>query len=247
MNDWWPTKEVYDPDISKEKWVELLKNDKIFDFNSMCMMRRFLDIGGEATCIELAKKYGRTATAYINFSKGLAGRVHKKTACPTPPEREDNARYWPILYVGRPVGKNDSHEGAYIWRLRDELKEALEEIGLRNNENYPLHEKKNDWSILIEAYKKLLKEHEDVAFFDEAYKWDTITYTSGKSWKEVFLYLLGKTEAERKPSNLFYGPSLSNAKVFLDDARLNSVMDSLCRDEENLDARFKHFNSAIHF
>lgn len=43
--NWWPSKEEYDPKITKEKWLELLKDEKIFNFNSMCMMKRFLDIG----------------------------------------------------------------------------------------------------------------------------------------------------------------------------------------------------------
>lgn len=97
--------EEYDPKITKEKWLELLKDEKIFNFNSMCMTRRFLDIGGEATCVELANKYGKTYSAYISFSIWLATRIQKSTSCKMPPEREENARLWPILYVGRRIEK----------------------------------------------------------------------------------------------------------------------------------------------
>ena len=150
--NWWPSKENYDPKLTKEKWLELLKDEKIFNFNSMCMMRRFLDIGGEATCAELADKYGKTYSAYISFSIWLATRIQNRTSCEMPPERDENARLWPILYIGRRVEKNDSHSGTYVWKLRDELKAALEEIDLLHDEKYTLYDfegksKMNYWLI----------------------------------------------------------------------------------------------------
>ena len=52
-----------------------------------------------------------------------------------PPDRDGgNARWWPILYVGKPAGKDE--EGSYIWRLRDELSEALGRIDLSRIELY---------------------------------------------------------------------------------------------------------------
>ena len=99
--EWWPSRTEYDPNISKDDWLRLLKDATVFNFNSMCMMHRFLDIGGEATCVELAQKYGRTYSAYISFSIWLATRIQKATKCKMPPAKEKNARLWPILYVGR--------------------------------------------------------------------------------------------------------------------------------------------------
>ena len=57
-NDWRPSLQEYNPDIAENEWLSLLQNKEIFDFNSMCMMKRFLDIGGSATCAVLAEKYG---------------------------------------------------------------------------------------------------------------------------------------------------------------------------------------------
>ena len=145
--NWWPSKEEYDPKITKEKWLELLKDENIFNFNSMCMMKRFLDIGGEATCIELADKYGKTYSAYISFSIWLATRIQKRTSCEMPPERDENARLWPILYVGRRVEKNDSHSGTYVWRLREELKAALEVIDLLHDERYLLYDFEGEFNM----------------------------------------------------------------------------------------------------
>ena len=101
--EWWPSEQEYKPDLSKEDWLKYLHNEKVFDFNSMCMMRRFFDFGGDATCAEIAQKYGKSASAYILISTHLAKRVQKASKCSMPPEREENARFWPILYTGRHV------------------------------------------------------------------------------------------------------------------------------------------------
>ena len=137
--NWYPSKEEYDPGITKEQWIELLKNKDVFDFNSMCMMHRILDYGGSATCSELAEKYGLSPSSYISFTRFLAKRIHDITKCPMPPERKDteNARWWPVLYVGRYVTKQDNKKGIYIWKLRPELESALREIDLSE---YPLFE-----------------------------------------------------------------------------------------------------------
>lgn len=187
MSEWWPLKKEYDPKITKKQWGELLRDEKIFNYNCMCMMKRFLHHNGEASCVELAKKYGRTYSAYISFSFWLASRIHDKTGCDMPPDRETSARYWPILYIGRSVGKNDIHDGTYVWKLRDELKEALEEIDLLNDYKYPLYEQKHDWETLLSEFKKLLinEKTRKVAFDDEKYKWELITNCKNKSVAEI--------------------------------------------------------------
>ena len=40
----------------------------------------------------------------------------------------ENSRWWPILYVGKEA--DSATDGVYIWKLRDELSEALEKIDL---------------------------------------------------------------------------------------------------------------------
>ncbi len=236
--EWWPSKAVYDPNITKERWLELLNDEKVFNFNSMCMMRRFLDLGGEATCAELAEKYGRTDSSYNMASTQLARRILKKEkSIKQPPEN-----LFPILYFGRSVSKTDNHKGVYIWKLRDELKAALQEIDLSK---YPLEEDNIEWKNLLKKYKTLMRENPKDAFDDEAYKWETITYAKGKTWKELLLYLLGKTSETKEASNLFFYTALNNAKLFLEDERLDSVLNSLCNEGEELRNRLGKFKSDI--
>ena len=123
---WFPAD--YSPEISIEKWVELLNDTEIFTPSSLELMKRFKDYGGMATCTQLAIKYGRTKNFYNSGSVSLARRVAEKTDCPLMKEDQENLRWWPILYVGRQASKDD--QGSFVWKLRDELAAALEKVDL---------------------------------------------------------------------------------------------------------------------
>ena len=99
--NWWPSKWEYNPKITKEKWLELLNDEKVFNFNSMCMMKRFFDFGGEATCAELAEKYGKTDSSYNMTSTQLARRILKKEKIVVGKVRVANAIGIFILYIGK--------------------------------------------------------------------------------------------------------------------------------------------------
>ena len=132
-NDEWFPKD-YNPGFTVDQWVELLNDPNVFNQNNLEMMRRLKDIGGQATCIELAHKYGETKNFYLSGSVYLAQRIHKKTNCPTLTKDNENAKWWPILYIGRFAEKD--HPGSYIWKLRDELSAALDQIDLSNVKLY---------------------------------------------------------------------------------------------------------------
>lgn len=168
---WLPTKQEYEPEITKEKWIELLHDENIFDFNSMCMMRQMLDIGGQATNTELSKKYG-TKNGYNGIVKALAKRIIEETNCKLPPQ-EENAKRWPVLFIGKKVQKDDEHDGTYIWKLCPELEEALKRMDANGElEKYPLYEKDRVYTFeeLLSFYKKSFFEHWE----EEKYKWQAI-------------------------------------------------------------------------
>ncbi|MCR5480212.1 MAG: AAA family ATPase [Ruminococcus sp.] len=122
---WFPSMEEYTPGFSVEDWLDLLNNKDVFDESSLIVIQRFYEIGGQATCSELAQKYGNTAMHYSGIVSGLAKRIHKKTNCPViKNELSENSKWWPILFVGKDAEKQQT--GAYVWRLRDELKAALD-------------------------------------------------------------------------------------------------------------------------
>ncbi len=112
-------------------------------------------MGGNATCKELSVKYGDTPQHYNSIATSLAKRIIKVTKLPN--YNVNESKYWPILFVGKPEENKES--GTYRWKLRDELKLALE-IFLNENptENIPAtwllnyNPNKWDWEKPNEEY-----------------------------------------------------------------------------------------------
>lgn len=125
-NDWFP--QDYSPNITVNDWVELLNNPNVFYKTDLEIMKRFKDIGNAATCLQLAKKYGETAQTYNIRSTKLAKRIAEYTKCPILQNDNENSRWWPILYLGKNADKDT--DGTYVWKLRNELSDALDRIDL---------------------------------------------------------------------------------------------------------------------
>lgn len=133
-NVWFPSQEEYAPGITVQEWVALLNDKSVFTQSSLEIMKRFKDYGGAATCTQLAVKYGESKNFYNAGSVGLAKRVVEKAGCPVMPRDSDNSRWWPVLYVGRHATKDE--DGGYIWRLRNELSDALDQVDLKDINPY---------------------------------------------------------------------------------------------------------------
>lgn len=131
-DEWFP--KDYSPNITTGTWLSLLADETVFTTNSLEIMKRFKDYGGTATCTQLSTKYGKTANFYNAGSSSLAKRVAEATGCPVMIKDTDSSKWWPILYVGRYADKRT--EGNYIWKLRDELSEALEGFDLSETPLY---------------------------------------------------------------------------------------------------------------
>ena len=130
--EWFP--KDYSPNLSVAEWVSLLGDSSVFTQSSLQIMKRMKDYGGQATCTQLAVKYGESKNFYNAGSSALAKRVVEKTDCPVLTEDNENARWWPVLYVGKNAGANE--QGSYIWKLRDELAQALNQVNLDHVELY---------------------------------------------------------------------------------------------------------------
>jgi 5-methylcytosine-specific restriction protein B len=133
---WWPSEEEYHPGIDKNTWLKLLADKNIFTSDSKAIMKRLLDIGGEATCTQLSQKYGETKNFYNIGSSSLANRIYQETGCPVMTRNNENSRWWPILYIGKNVDKDVP--GVFMWRLRPELIDALKKYDLAD---IPLYSK----------------------------------------------------------------------------------------------------------
>ena len=125
---------TYTPGFSEDDWVKLLGDPEIFTTGSLEIMKRMKDYGGQATCTQLAVKYGESKNFYSAGSSALARRIADKTGCPVMEKDTENSKWWPILYVGRYASKEE--QGSYTWRLRDELSAALDKVDLSGIELY---------------------------------------------------------------------------------------------------------------
>ncbi len=124
--DWYPSN--YNPEITIETWEILLKDSSIFTQSSLEIIKRLLDYGGQATCTQLAVKYGESKNFYNAGSVALAKRIARKLSCEPYAIDDENIKWWSIIYIGKKASKEDS--GSYVWKLRNELAEALKKIDL---------------------------------------------------------------------------------------------------------------------
>lgn len=121
-SEWFP--KDYSPNITTEIWLSLLADKDVFTKSSLEIMKRMKEYGGMATCTQLSIKYGETINFYNIGSSSLAKRVAEATRCPIMTTNNEKLKWWPILYVGKYADKDT--EGSYIWKLRDELRKALD-------------------------------------------------------------------------------------------------------------------------
>ena len=129
---YWPSPEEYDPGITKEMWESVLKDSSVATSDALSMLKKMFELGGESTCAHLAEVYGNTYAYYNSTGRAFGKRVKEYYNCPdcidTDDETEYRNRVYVIPFVGRSVIENG--KSRYSWKLRDELKEALEEMDL---------------------------------------------------------------------------------------------------------------------
>ena len=134
----------YSPNLSIENWIELLKNETIFDNNSINIIKLFKKEVDGATCKQMAEKYGQTPSFYIGASFGLAKRIYNYTNCELYKDaQEEDMKWWPIIYLGKPSANKKN--GTYIWKLREEISKALDiiqdkDMHMENKINQPLNQ-----------------------------------------------------------------------------------------------------------
>lgn len=64
---WWPSLSEYNPGITKDQWLELLRDGSTFTDNAYFAIAAMYDIGGEATCRQLADRYGQKLQTSSTF------------------------------------------------------------------------------------------------------------------------------------------------------------------------------------
>lgn len=129
-SDYWPTLEEYDPHITKQMWLDVLYNTQITSPDMLRMLRGMLELGGESTCFHLAEVYGYTYGHYNAWGSTFGSRVKNHYHCPDCLDRGNDDKERNRVYVIPFIGRNVMEDGKerYSWKLRKELKEALESM-----------------------------------------------------------------------------------------------------------------------
>lgn len=124
-SEWLP--KDYNPGISKEKWIELIKDKTVFTENSLltfaCIQNAKI-----ATCADMAKEFGRTPQFYNNTGWQTGQRVFNKTGKQPPKDENDQIWFWSSCCCFR---KNK--DKLWEFKIYPELKEAFEETGILDN------------------------------------------------------------------------------------------------------------------
>lgn len=119
---------MYNPGITKEKWLELLNDSSVFEEKNLLAMACLYDNAGEGSCTGLGKKYCRSMTLWRTAcGVHLAERIANKTGCPRLQE-DGKTTFFVIPFLYRKASSNEA--GSFIYRLRPELYNALTEFDI---------------------------------------------------------------------------------------------------------------------
>lgn len=125
--EYFPSLDEYDPGITSEEYHDLFLDESVVKrtwLEGLYELYQMPDHLG--TCKQLGDKYGYAPAHYISYLTTAAEKIAMKTNCPLLPRSEENARYWPVLFVGKQV--SDSSQGTYCWKMREPVVAAIETL-----------------------------------------------------------------------------------------------------------------------
>lgn len=131
-DEYWPSYEEYPVDLTKEDWKRFLEDVEVPKHRGcMRVLKCFIEIGGIASCKQLSDAYGGHPTTYTSSVYNTSRRALQFFNMEPCPDGEVS-RYFSIAFQGH--SGNDESNGTYIYKMRDELKEALQEMDLEGVE-----------------------------------------------------------------------------------------------------------------
>ena len=124
-DNYWPSLKDYDPGITKDMWISLLQDKTVTTDEVWKLLNMFLKLGGESSFNNLVVQFGNQFY-YKTTLEQFSTRITKTVNCAECPAEYKKYAQYIIPFVGRMVTEGEIKRDS--WKLRDELKEALEEL-----------------------------------------------------------------------------------------------------------------------
>lgn len=152
--DWWPSLEEFNPKLTKADWKKFILEVELPNHPApMQMLKAMMELGGEASCKKISAVYGGTPYRYVGCTMNLGRRVKQYFNLQACMDGEQE-RYFPFSFLGRAFDDEDGHQ--YIYKIRPELFDALNEIDLSDISPYynPKDDEVENLDCLVDEYTK---------------------------------------------------------------------------------------------
>lgn len=145
--NYWPPLKDYNPGITKDMWGAILQDKEVTTDEALRLLNMFMELGGESSFNNLVAHFGNQFY-YKGTLQEFSTRVINKVNCAEcPKEYKEFAKYI-IPFVGRMVMDGEIKRDS--WKLRDELKAALEQLDFWPSlAEYNPNLSKDDWKKYI--------------------------------------------------------------------------------------------------
>ena len=210
-----------DVDITVEEWSRALYSIPNNTFKYLMML--FHMPNHECTCNAAGEKYGVHSSSFIAPVTSIAKKAMDIASRFDVVAYDNNAdkRYWIV-----PMQEGYSTKNGFVWKMRDELVEAIRSVLLDK---------------LIVFYKKLHKK-EPFGGYAERYKWQLVHDCKGKNPIEIIDLL-----AKKDNNNLLYNINLSSLQHIkkANPKELSKAINSLFDESIELKERLNKFRADL--
>lgn len=210
-----------DVDITVEEWCRALYSIPNNTFKYLMML--FHMPNHECTCNAAGEKYGVHSSSFIAPVTSIAKKAMDIASRFDVVAYDNNAdkRYWIV-----PMQEGYSTKNGFVWKMRDELVEAIRSVLLDK---------------LIVFYKKLHKK-EPFGGYAERYKWQLVHDCKGKNPIEIIDLL-----AKKDNNNLLYNINLSSLQHIkkANPKELSKAINSLFDESIELKERLNKFRADL--
>ena len=109
----WPSLDEYNPKLTKEMWIDFLEEVEKPDHPSpMKMLVGMMELGGQASCKQLAEAYGGAPSVYVGCTTNLGKRAMKYFNIPGCMDG-DKERVFVLPFQGKHI--NDENGGSSVY------------------------------------------------------------------------------------------------------------------------------------